>query len=551
MNIIRQFQLLLALFLLQSQQLLAQRVTPLQPDIQIDSIFKPKPWAAKLAQDPISKNLFYASSNGNIYEVFEQLKSDTLRYTSQDHGLSRLQGFCFLDSTIFLSGNIWYSTTGIGMIIKGVLQPNGSRTWSTVLSTEAYPTSSASGDHGFTALNIDPTQQYLFFSSGSRTSFGEVQTNNGTYPGLREQALTSKIFRIPIDAENLYLLNDSVFLANSGYVFAEGTRNAYDMAWNAQNHLFAIDNAGERDDPEELNWIQQGKHYGFPWRIGGNQNPLLYPQYDATQDPLINPLNDAFLAGHFNADSNFPVIPSGLQFTEPLAHYGNVADYYKDEASGAINKTSETGVPIKTFTPHRSPLGLLIDKNNELGSIYTGKGFILSFMPGGDSTGFSLISPWGSPCPFVDNSRELVLLQIQYDSLLQDYKLHSSNVATGFYLPVDAVQIGTSIYVIENNGVLWRIRFPAPNVIPTSAAEGLFVYPNPVTDILKVYYPNLSSEARHLEIFDVLGQKVWSSANFTDAFLNTSSPKLSNGTYFVCICSAEKRLAIQKVLFCQ
>lgn len=172
-------------------------------------------------------------------------------------------------------------------------------------------------------------------------------------------------------------------------------------------------------------------------------------------------------------------------------------------------------------------------------------------MPGGDSTGFSPISPWGSPCPFVDNSRELVLLQIQFDSLLQDYKLHSSNVATGFYLPVDATQIGTSIYVIENNGVLWRIRFPAPNVVPTSAAEGLFVYPNPVTDIIKVYYPNLSSEARHLEIFDVLGQKVWSSANFTDAFLNTSSPKLSNGTYFVCICSAEKRLAIQKVLFCQ
>lgn len=551
MNIFRQFQLLLVLFVLQNQQLLAQRVTPLQPDIQIDSVFKPKPWAAKLAQDPISKNLFYASSNGNIYEVFEQLKSDTLRYTSQDHGLTRLQGFCFLDSTIFLSGNIWYSTTGIGMIIKGVLQPNGSRIWSTVLSTEAYPTSSANGDHGFTALNIDPTQQYLFFSSGSRTSFGEVQTNNGTYPGLREQALTSKIFRIPIDAENLYLLNDSVFLANSGYVFAEGTRNAYDMAWNAHNHLFAIDNAGERDDPEELNWIQQGKHYGFPWRIGGNQNPLLDPQYDATQDPLINPLNDAFLAGHFNADPNFPAIPSGLQFTEPLAHYGNVADYYKDEASGAIHKTSETGIPIKTFTPHRSPLGLLIDKNNELGSIYTGKGFILSFMPGGDSTGFSPISPWGSPCPFVDNSRELVLLQIQYDSLLQDYKLHSSNVATGFYLPVDAVQIGTSIYVIENNGALWRIRFPAPNVIPTSAAEGLFVYPNPVTDIIKVYYPNLSSEARHLEIFDVLGQKVWSSANFTDAFLNTSSPKLSNGTYFVCICSAEKRLAIQKVLFCQ
>jgi hypothetical protein len=194
---------------------------------------------------------------------------------------------------------------------------------------------------------------------------------------------------------------------------------------------------------------------------------------------------------------------------------------------------------------------LVIDKNNELGSIYTGKGFILSFMPGGDSTGFSPISPWGSPCPFVDNSRELVLLQIQYDSLLQDYKLYSSNVATGFYLPVDAVQIGTSMYVIENNGVLWRVRFPAPDVIPTCAAQGLFVYPNPVTDLLKVYYPNPNHEVRYLEIYDVLGQKVWSSTNFTDAFLNTNPPKLNNGTYFVSIRSSEKRLAIQKVLFCE
>lgn len=551
MNVLRQLLLILFLLCLQNQPLFAQRVTALKPDIQIDSILSPQQWASKLAQDPISKNLFYACSNGNIYEVFEATHSDTLRFSSLDHGIFSLQGLCFLDSTMFLCGNIWYNTIGFGLIMKGVLQPTGSRIWSTVLTTEAYPTGSANGDHGFTALNIDPTKQYLFLSSGSRTSFGEIETNNGAHPGLREQALTSKIFRIPIDAANLYLLNDSVFLENSGYVFAEGTRNAYDMAWNAQNHLFAIDNAGERDDPEELNWIQQGKHYGFPWRIGGNQNPLLNPQYDATQDPLINPQNSAFLAGHFNADPTFPLIPSGLQFTEPLANYGNAADYYKDELTGNIHRASETGVPIKSFTPHRSPLGLVIDKDKALGSIYSGKAFVLSFMPGGDSSGFSPISPWGSPCPFVDNSRELVMLQIQYDSLLQDYFLHSSDVVTGFYLPVDAEQIGSSIYVIENNGVLWRIRFPEPNVIPSSAAQGLFVYPNPISDQVKVYFPNPNSEVRHIEIVDVLGQKVWSSPTFNDAFAALSSPKLSNGTYFISICNTEKSLAVQKVLFCQ
>ena len=152
-----------------------QRVNALRPDISVDSILKVKPGASKLALDPISKHLFYTSSNGNIYEVFEASQSDTLRFTANDHGLSRLQGLCFLDSTMYLAGNIWYSTTGIGMIMKGTLQANGTRVWTSMLVTEAYPTSSSSGDHGFTGINVDPSKHFLFFSGGSRTSFGEVQ----------------------------------------------------------------------------------------------------------------------------------------------------------------------------------------------------------------------------------------------------------------------------------------------------------------------------------------------------------------------------------------
>jgi hypothetical protein len=238
-----------------------QRVSSLRPDISVDSILKLKPGASKLALDPISKHLFYATSDGKIYEVFEEIQKDSLRFTANEHGLSRLQGICFLDSIMYLAGNIWYTTTGIGMIMKGELQDNGARLWTTILVTEAYPTSSSTGDHGFTGITIDPNHHFIYFSGGSRTSFGEVETNNGNYLGMREQALTSKIYRIPIDAENLFWPNDSTFLANSGYVYAEGTRNAYDMAWNAQNHLFAVDNAGDRDDPEELNWIKEGEHY--------------------------------------------------------------------------------------------------------------------------------------------------------------------------------------------------------------------------------------------------------------------------------------------------
>ncbi len=526
----------------------AQRVQALTNDISVDSILLAKPWASKLALDPISKHLFYCGSNGNIYEVFEAAQTDSLRFTNQDHSLTRLQGMCFMDSTLFLSGNIWYSTTGIGLIMKGILQPDGTRIWSTVLSTEAYPTSGPSGDHGFTGLNIDPQQQFLYFSSGSRTSFGEVQTNNGAFPGLREQALTSKIFRIPVSAENIYLYNDSTFLDTCGYVFAMGTRNAYDMAWNAQGHLFAIDNAGERDDPEELNWIQEGHHYGFPWRIGGNLNPLTNPNYNAAQDLLINPQNSAYLEGHFNADPNFPQIPSGLQFTEPLSNYGAAADYYKNETTGKIEKSSESGTPVKTFTPHRSPLGLVIDKYKALGSVYSGKAFVMSFMPGGDSTGFSPISPWGSPCPFVDPSRELVMMNLYFDSLNNDYAIQTSNLVTGFYLPVDAEQVGNSIYIIENNGVLWKIRFPAPNVIPTCAEKGLFVYPNPSAAALNLYYPNPNQQERYFELLTLDGKLLYRSANFNTEFYQSETLNYPQGCYYIQLLTNGAILARQQLI---
>lgn len=529
--------------------LVAQRVQSLLPDVHVDSIMKVKPGASKMAFDPITQHLFYTTSDGKIYEVFEDLGIDSLRFNSNEHGLTRLQGICFLDSTMYLSGNIWSSTSGVGIIVKGKLEADKSRTWTTMVLTEAYPTSSPYGDHGFTGINIDPTKQFLFFSGGSRTSFGEVETNNGNYPGMREQALTSKIYRIPIDSENLYWLNDSVFLSNSGYVFAEGTRNAYDMAWNAENHLFAVDNAGERDDPEELNWIQEGHHYGFPWRIGGNENPLLNPMYDASQDPLINPQNSAYLAGDFNADPYFPPIPLGIQFTEPLIHYGNVADFYKDPTSGEIKKASETDTFIRTFTAHRSPLGLSIDRDSLLSGPFKGMSFVMSFMPGGDSTGYTPLSPWGSPCPFVDESRELVMMDIHYDDQLADYTIRSSNVATGFYLPVDLEQISNALYVIENNGTLWKVTFPVENTNPPLCfADGIFVYPNPFSTSCQVYYPNPSMEQRTIKLYAATGDLVYQTPLFEASVMTLEKLNLAKGMYVLIVDAAGEVRAKQQVI---
>ena len=120
--------------------LLAQRVHSLVSTIQVDSIMTVKPGASKMAFNPITQSIFYSSSDGKIYEVFETLGVDSLRFDASLHGLTRVQGLCFLDSTMFLAGNLWGNTTGVGLIVKGKLMPDGTRQWTTIVVTEAYPT---------------------------------------------------------------------------------------------------------------------------------------------------------------------------------------------------------------------------------------------------------------------------------------------------------------------------------------------------------------------------------------------------------------------------
>ncbi|MEP7168930.1 MAG: PQQ-dependent sugar dehydrogenase [Bacteroidota bacterium] len=265
---------------------------------------------------------------------------------------------------MYLCGNIWPATTGIGKVVKGILLPNGTRVWVDVVTTDPYPTANTAGDHGFAGVNLDPAGKYIYVSSGARTHLGEIRTNGGTWPGCREVPVTSRIFKFPVNTVGAVLPNDSALIDNSGYVFAWGTRNAYDMAWDGNDTLFAIDNSGERDDPEELNWLRQGKHYGFPWNMGGNNNPLRFSPYDVNLDLLVNHLSAGYMNGWFANDPAFPPIPSAIVFAEPVHNYGLVADFFRDSVTGLVKNAHDEATYITSFTAHRSPLGLVFDKDS-------------------------------------------------------------------------------------------------------------------------------------------------------------------------------------------
>jgi hypothetical protein len=509
-----------------------QRVLPLYNDLSVDSIFTPKPYATKLDYDVVSGHLFYAVITGEIYEIFlNELggATDSLRFTAADHGITCLQGLCFRDGVLYLSGNNWTSTVGFGYVVKGTSSFNGQRTWEIMVSTDPYPTASPTGDHGFTGVAVNPSGSHVYVSSGVRTHLGELDDNNGAWPNTREVPLTSRIFRFPINSLNVLLLNDSASLVNSPYLFASGTRNAYDMAWDSKDTLFAIDNSGERDDPEELNWLRQGRNYGFPWRMGGNDNPIQYPNYDYHTDPLVNPNGSGVAAGWFNYTSGFPPIPNNVNWMEPIRNLGSAGDFYRDAISGGVLQASQNGTYVSSFTAHRSPLGLVFDADSSLSFPYKGDGFVLSFMPGGDSLGFSPISPWGSPCPFVDPSRDLIQMKLEYNASIDNYEMVTRSVVSGFYLPVDAEFIGNNLYVIERGGDLWKINFPKDPIIPENS---ILIYPNPTESYFKVVF-GMDKALDYLKVYDLNGKELYYQTNSLSNSISVDVSQWSCGTYIV------------------
>lgn len=71
-------------------------------------------------------------------------------------------------------------------------------------------------------------------------------------------------------------------------IFAGGLRNTVGFDWNAKGELWGVDNGrdllGDDLPPEELNHIEKGKFYGWPFRYGSN---VPDPDFGTTPDPRV------------------------------------------------------------------------------------------------------------------------------------------------------------------------------------------------------------------------------------------------------------------------
>ncbi|MGE5810922.1 MAG: PQQ-dependent sugar dehydrogenase, partial [Ignavibacteria bacterium] len=369
-----------------SHILIAQPVST-RSDISIKQLATIGGPTVRIERDPVSGNLYLLENNGNIKRVnFNQDSSSaTLEtvYTQSDHGLGNTLGIAFdSDGTLYIVGNSprIQGSAGVGSIVRGIPDMPGSenRIWNTLAVTVSY-WYGYDYNHRMSGIIVSPDNNYIYVNSGARTDHGEERE----VAGLRETGLTSIILKLPVNGDSIVLQDDREWLQTNGYLMAEGIRNDFDFAYGPNGDLFSVENSGDRDDPEEMNWVREGHHYGFPWRIGGNRTPQQDTPYVPQNDPLLNP--NAWGGGPgqlyvtFSNDPEYPKPPDGVVLTEPVSSYGPDADRFRDTITGTIKNASDLGTTISTFTSHRSPNGIVFDADSVLSDDLAGGAFVISF----------------------------------------------------------------------------------------------------------------------------------------------------------------------------
>ena len=430
-----------------------------RPDLKIEHFMKIGPQAVRILHHPKSGELWYTSFDGNVFRI---RNGDTAHVAEKilsatDHGIEVLQGAVFLHDTLFLCGNSYFEEKKVtkGRLVKFTVNDTGQLKATVVFNTVSYPANKTIYDHGWNALVISPDEKFIYANSGARTDHGEVQDNGGRFPNARDNALTSKVFRFPVSATNLELPDDEAMLKKAGYLYASGIRNAYDMAFDDVGNLFGVVNSADYDYPEDMFWIRENHHFGFPWMMGGLDNPQQYRDWkpDPDIDPFINRSSHSWKVKYYHTDTTFPARPAGVKFSPGVQNVGPDANEYRGH-SGKVEDGDQTGVTVSTFTPHCCPLGLCFDTKKTLSGEFKGSGFVIRFS-GGRSSGMMV--------PFTDEGSDLLHLKMSYDSVTNNYFVKTKRIVGGFKDPVDAVMIGNEMYVIEyggEGGNIWKIIFP-------------------------------------------------------------------------------------------
>ncbi|MCH2204827.1 MAG: PQQ-dependent sugar dehydrogenase [Lentisphaerales bacterium] len=177
----------------------------------------------------------------------------------------------------------------------------------------AIPAGVGPYNHGISHIEQGP-DGWMYVSFGSRTNAGETG-NMSRRAKSREHELSAAIWR----------LKDNNDEKPKFEVYARGFRNPYGFCFDKQGRMFASENGPDKDIVTELNLVEQGKHYGFPYMFADlTENPHEEsPKYEGNETfvkPLLNMGPDGIvpLEGNQKPMSSFTAhcVPVGMTYLD-------------------------------------------------------------------------------------------------------------------------------------------------------------------------------------------------------------------------------------------
>ncbi len=273
---------------------------------------------ARMARRLDTGDICVLASSGEVWSVHPDTGAAVPLLMPKDYLTEMSGGAMCLGICFDREGRMWLTSNQTDRSTKPVdsvvsvwrSQPltGGAAPKMTLWMQARYPHGIGGFNHGISHIAEGP-DGFLYLSSGSRTD-GNEPGNLKDHCIAGEVPLTACVWRLDPCAEKPYPA-----------VWCRGLRNPYGFCWDSSGRLWSTDNGPDADRPEELNLLEQGKHYGFPYQFA-------HTAADDRPYPYTPPL------------------PDGLRVTLPVMNAGPHAGGKPD-------------APIGTFDPHSSPAGII------------------------------------------------------------------------------------------------------------------------------------------------------------------------------------------------